>query len=111
MNVPDEDGEVNDRADAGFDARYEPRPNLTGLISVNPDFSQIENAVTDIDFSYNEKRLGDYRPFFQEGSRYFGGNEFVLFLQQPDSGPRPRHARFRPRRRHRFRRLRNGRRG
>lgn len=79
MNVPDENGEVNDRADAGFDARYEPRPNLTGLISVNPDFSQIESAVTDIDFSYNEKRLGDYRPFFQEGSRYFGGNESYYF--------------------------------
>jgi hypothetical protein len=79
-DVPNRNGEVRDRlANAGIDVRYEPRPNLTGVLSLNPDFSQTEQAVTDINFSYNEKRRSDYRTFFQEGSAYFGGNEEYYF--------------------------------
>lgn len=66
----------------GVDVRYEPRPNLTALVSIQPDLSQIENAVTDIDFSYNEKKIADYRPFFQEGAGYFGGNDAYYFYSK-----------------------------
>ncbi len=72
-NIPNRDGEIRDSlASAGVDIRYEPRPNLTGVISLLPDFSQVEQAVTSVDFSYNEKYRSDLRPFFQEGAAYFG---------------------------------------
>jgi hypothetical protein len=72
-NIPDRDGEIRDRlATAGIDIRYEPRPNVTGVASLLPDFSQVEEAVTSADFSYNEKFRGDLRPFFVEGAAYFG---------------------------------------
>ena len=57
---------------AGAEIRYEPRPNVTNVLSLHPDFSTLETQVTDIDFSYNEKFRSDPRPFFQEGSAYFG---------------------------------------
>lgn len=41
------------------------------MISLNPDFSQIEEAVTDISFSYSEKEVDENRPFFVEGAGYF----------------------------------------
>ena len=43
-----------------------------GVLSLNPDFSQVENSITDISFNYNEKFRTDNRPFFQEGAAYFG---------------------------------------
>jgi hypothetical protein len=72
-NIPDKRGNVRETlVTAGAELRYQPRPNLTGVLSLNPDFSQVEAALTDINFSYNEKFLSDLRPFFQEGSAYFG---------------------------------------
>jgi hypothetical protein len=72
-NVLDKRGHVREAfATAGADIRYQPQPNLTGVLSLNPDFSQVETAVTDINFNYNEKYRSDNRPFFQEGSAYFG---------------------------------------
>jgi hypothetical protein len=69
----------------GIDLRYQPRPNLTGMLSFNPDFSQIESQVTDINFNYNEKFRSDPRPFFQEGSAYFGGgSKFFYSNRVPD---------------------------
>jgi hypothetical protein len=72
-NIPDNEGVVRERLGAaGVDIRYQPRPNLTGVVSLRPDFSQIERAVSSVDFSYNEKFVSDLRPFFQEGAAYFG---------------------------------------
>lgn len=71
--IPNKKGQVrNFLGTAGIDLRYEPRQNVTGVFSLNPDFSQVESQVTDIDFNYNEKFRSDPRPFFQEGSAYFG---------------------------------------
>ncbi len=71
-NIPDKKGDVRDTlVTAGMDMRYQPRPNLTAMFAVNPDFSQVEEAVTNISFSYTEKALDDNRPFFVEGSSYF----------------------------------------
>jgi hypothetical protein len=71
-NVPNREGDVKKTmASAGIDIRYQPKPNQTGVLSILPDFSQVEDAVNSIDFSYNERFRDDNRPFFQEGSAYF----------------------------------------
>ena len=57
---------------AGLDAKFVAKDSLTFDVTLNPDFSQVETAVTDINFNYNEKFRSDNRPFFQEGSAYFG---------------------------------------
>ncbi len=72
-NTPDKQGRVRDTlVNAGAELRYQPRPNLTGVLSLNPDFSQVESAITNVNFNYNEKFRADPRPFFQEGAAYFG---------------------------------------
>ena len=85
-NIPDKEGEIHDfLATGGADIRFEPRQNLTGVLSVNPDFSQLESQITDIDFDYNEKFRADPRPFFQEGSAYFGSDSKFLYTNRiPD---------------------------
>lgn len=75
-NVPDEDGVIRDTlAEVGIDIRYQPRPDLTGMFALNPDFSQVEEAVTDISFSYSEKAVDENRAFFIEGADYFASEE------------------------------------
>jgi hypothetical protein len=75
-NIEDEDGRLEDSLiTGGIDMRYEPRPDMTGVISINPDFSQIERAVTDISFSYSEKSVAENRPFFTEGGEYFSPDD------------------------------------
>ncbi|HZL94173.1 MAG TPA: DUF5916 domain-containing protein, partial [Vicinamibacterales bacterium] len=87
-NVEDEDGVVQDSlATAGVDIRYQPRADLTGMFAFNPDFSQVEEAVTDISFSYSEKAVDENRPFFIEGAGYFSedkGNEYFYSNRIPD---------------------------
>jgi hypothetical protein len=71
-NIPDKEREIKDTLfTGGVDIRYTPRSDITGMISLNPDFSQVETAVTDISFSYSEKAIADNRPFFVEGLGYF----------------------------------------
>lgn len=83
--IPDEEGHVRDvLVTAGIDIRYEPRQNVTGVLSINPDFSQVESQVTGIDFSYTEKSRGDPRPFFQEGTAYFGSRSYFYSNRVPD---------------------------
>ncbi len=57
---------------SGVDFRYQPNRQLTGLLSINPDFKNIENAIAGIEFSRSERFVSDARPFFTEGSDYFG---------------------------------------
>jgi hypothetical protein len=84
--VPDKEGKIHGfLGTAGIDMRYEPRQNITGVFSLNPDFSQIEKQITDINFSYTEKFRPDPRPFLQEGSAYFGSdNKFFYSNRVPD---------------------------
>lgn len=86
LNVPDIRGEPrNQLFAAGATFRYEPRPNFTGVLSLYPDFTQLETQVTDIDFSYTEKFVADPRPFFQEGSFYLGADrEYFYSNRVPD---------------------------
>jgi hypothetical protein len=56
---------------AGLDVRYTPTPQLTGVLSMFPDFRNIEGAVEGIEFSRSERFVEETRPFFMEGIRYF----------------------------------------
>ncbi|MFZ4506331.1 MAG: DUF5916 domain-containing protein [Fimbriimonas sp.] len=56
---------------AGADLRYKFNQELTGLLSISPDFKNIESQVAGIDFSRTERFLDDSRPFFNEGSDFF----------------------------------------
>ncbi|MDW8103723.1 MAG: carbohydrate binding family 9 domain-containing protein [Armatimonadota bacterium] len=56
---------------AGVDLRYAPTPQLTGVLSLSPDFRNIEGAVEGIEFSRSERFVEETRPFFMEGIRYF----------------------------------------
>jgi hypothetical protein len=68
----------------GADARYQITPQLTALATANPDFSNVEGAVTSIDFSYAEKLPSERRPFFLEGADFFteSGTGFKPFASQ-----------------------------
>lgn len=62
---------------SGLDARYAFTPTLTGLVSLNPDFRNIEQQIAGIDFTRTERFLDDARPFFNEGGGFtFVGSEF-----------------------------------
>jgi len=58
----------------GGDIKYALTPGLTGLLTVNPYFGNVEQAVDSINFTYNERALGDNRLFFQESKQYFPGS-------------------------------------
>ncbi len=59
---------------AGADVKYALTPSLTGLLTVNPYFRDVEQEVDSVDFTYNERALGDNRLFFREGKQYFPGS-------------------------------------
>jgi hypothetical protein len=52
---------------AGLNAKYSITSEMTAVASINPDFSNVEQEVESIDFSYKERFYPDRRPFFQEG--------------------------------------------
>jgi hypothetical protein len=80
-NTPDRDGEIQDSlVIAGADIRYRPLQDVTGVLSLNPDFSTIEAQFADINFSYTEKAVLDPRPFFQEGAGYFDAGSKNLYF-------------------------------
>ena len=55
----------------GVDVRNRFTPQFTGLVSLNPDFRNIENQIAGIDFTRSERFLADARPFFTEGGNFF----------------------------------------
>jgi hypothetical protein len=55
----------------GLDVKYPLTSGLTGLATLHPDFSTVEQNVTGINFTYTEKFINDQRPFFEEGSGFF----------------------------------------
>lgn len=50
----------------GFDVKYPITNDVLGLLTVKPDFSNIEQDVDSVDFSYTARYLPDRRPFFAE---------------------------------------------
>jgi hypothetical protein len=55
----------------GLDARYTLTPELTGVGTINPDFSTIENALASIQFTRGQRFVPETRPFFLEGGNIF----------------------------------------
>ena len=81
VNAPDKRGSVRERlGSVGADIRLRPSAETTGLLSLNPDFSQIEAQFATVNFSYTEKALSDLRPFFQEGASYFNAGRNNLYF-------------------------------
>ncbi|MDX2065243.1 MAG: hypothetical protein SFX74_05820 [Fimbriimonadaceae bacterium] len=78
----------------GVDLRYLFTPTLSGLVSVTPDFRNVEAQIAGIDFTRTERFLDEVRPFFTEGADYFrvgagfgfGRMFYPLRLQQFDVG-------------------------
>lgn len=62
------DGRANLRS--GLDTRLTLTPELTGVVSANPDFATVEGAVESIAFTRGEPLIEERRPFFIEGSSY-----------------------------------------
>lgn len=57
--------------DVGFNAFYNPSPKLTFLLTVNPDFAQIEADPFAFNISRYESYFSERRPFFTEGNEVF----------------------------------------
>ncbi len=53
---------------SGVDIKHTFVGGAVGLLTVNPDFSAIEDQVLSIDYTYTERYQPDRRPFFLEGA-------------------------------------------
>lgn len=74
---------------AGLDVQYRMRSGLTGLGTLRPDYSQIEEVVEPISFSYTERYLPEVRPFFVTGTDgFFPGSDMFYSrrIQDFDAG-------------------------
>jgi hypothetical protein len=71
---------------AGADLRYRPNPQMTGVLSISPDFRNVERAVEGIQFSRSERYVGETRPFFVEGRRFFPGLLYSPRIENFDVG-------------------------
>ncbi len=68
---------------AGVDIKSQLNPQTNAVVSILPDFRNIENQVLSLDFSYFERLIPEARPFFQEGSDYFQtGFDTRIFTSQ-----------------------------
>lgn len=56
---------------SGLDLKYFSRVGATAMFCANPDFRNIEDVVDTIAYSDTPRLLGETRPFFNEGSRFF----------------------------------------
>jgi hypothetical protein len=64
----------------GFDWEHALTSTATAMLTVNPDWNQIEAAHAGIDFTYVERVLPEVRPFFVESAPYLPGGK--LFSPQ-----------------------------
>ena len=70
---------------AGIDLKAAVTDSLNAVVTVSPDFRNIENQILDLDFSNFERLPGESRPFFLEGSQFLltgGINMRQLFASQ-----------------------------
>lgn len=65
------DFDVKERIRTGIDVRGALTPVLKGLLSVSPDFKNIEQQIAGIEFTRTERFLNEARPFFTEGGDFF----------------------------------------
>jgi len=74
-NVQSEWQDGHLRTKISLDAKYTHQSGLIGVMSLTPDFRNIEDEVESIDFSYTERWYSDRRPFFVEGGGYMPPGE------------------------------------
>ena len=70
---------------AGVDLKTEVTDETNLVMTVNPDFRNIENDILNLDFSNFERLPGESRPFFLEGSGFLLTGEInnrMLFASQ-----------------------------
>jgi len=68
------------RGHVGGDWEHPLSSTSTAMLTLNPDWSQIEAAYSGIDFTYIERLLPEVRPFFVESLPYLPTN--ILFYPQ-----------------------------
>jgi hypothetical protein len=71
LSVFSDEDEDREPLTAGLDVKGAFPNGVVGLATVNPDFRNLEDVVETIDFTFVERYLPEYRPFFQEGNWYF----------------------------------------
>ena len=71
LSVFSEDDEDRETLTLGLDYKGTFPNGIVGLATINPDFRNLEDVVEKIDFTYVERFLPEYRPFFQEGRGFF----------------------------------------
>lgn len=76
LGYGDGDGTI---VNAGVDAKTQLTEEIPVVLSINPDFRNIENQILSLDFSRFERLAGETRPFFQEGGQYYNS---ALFASQ-----------------------------
>ena len=74
-NVQSEWRDGHFRTNVSLDVKHTHQSGLTGVMSLTPDFRNIEDEVESIDFSYTERWYSDRRPFFVEGGGYMPPGE------------------------------------
>ncbi|MCK4765269.1 MAG: carbohydrate binding family 9 domain-containing protein [Candidatus Aminicenantes bacterium] len=65
-------GEKDDKVAVGLDFKYGILPNLILDMTASPDFSEVESDPFIYQLSPYENYMRENRPFFTEGSQYFG---------------------------------------
>jgi hypothetical protein len=80
LSVASEDGAERESLTGGLDFKGTLPNGAVTLATYNPDFRNIEDVVETIDFTFVERRLPEYRPFFQEGAGY--GPPGILFYSR-----------------------------
>ena len=65
LSVFSEDDEDREPLTAGLDYKGTFPNGIVGMAAINPDFRNLEDVVETIDFTYVERYLPEYRPFFQ----------------------------------------------
>ena len=63
----------------GFDAKFALTQTYNALVTVAPDFQNIEDVIAGNDFVRTERFLSDPRPFFVEGNQFFELNDRFTF--------------------------------
>jgi len=70
-------------ANGGLDLKTSLTDQIDLVGTVNPDFRNVENQILSVDFSYFERLAGEARPFFLEGTNFFGtSRDAPLFASQ-----------------------------
>ncbi len=73
----------------GLTLRVDPVPALTGLVTVNPDFSQVETDAYQVEVNRRYALyLDEKRPFFMEGREWFEGPYGELVYTRSMTTPR-----------------------